>query len=317
MQYYLYKLKFPSGVHFGSEKEGIGLENITPNCHCDTFFSALCIEILGLEGENGLETFCKKTENGEFLFSDLLPFVDDDFLIPKPILFNDKKADEQVGDSVKKKMMKKLQFVSVTKLKEYFNGEAQEPYFSETALYEKSSPSRADEKNGLYSVAVTRFKENCGLYFIVKMNADKKEWFDRVIKSLSLSGLGGKRTAGYGRFEVEEEFELLKDTNKPNASVFADLLEKESPFYLSLSAFYPNEDDIEDLKDGYYTLLPRQGYIQSQTYSDKIAKKLPTVMINAGSCFRKRFSGRIADLKNGGEHSVYRYGKPIMIGIDI
>ena len=40
-------------------------------------------------------------------------------------------------------------------------------------------------------------------------------------------------------------------------------------------------------------------------------------MINAGSCFEDKFVGDVIDVSKDGTHPVYRYGKPIMIGIDL
>ena len=287
MHYYLYKLKFPYGVHFGADKAGIGLEKISSNCHCDTLYSAICHEILKLYGEGELTKFYNETVDGKFLLTDLLPYKNDELMIPKPILYREKSEEEQVSDSVKKKKMKKLQFLPMSKLDDFFAGNFEDIKFCESALYEKNAPSREgdDSKNGLYSVGVTRFLDDCGLYFIAKLPEDKKEWFDNIIMSLGLSGIGGKRTSGYGQFEPK--ISMLKDN-------ILNLLNKESKYYLSLSAFYPQKDEIQNLKSGYYTLIQRQGFVQSTNYSDnksKFLKKLPTTMINAGSCFEKRFKG--------------------------
>lgn len=318
MHYYLYKLKFPYGVHFGAEKSGIWLEKISSNCHCDTLYSAICHEILKLHGENVLENFYNETVKGNFLFSDLLPYKKDELLIPKPILFIEKSEETKVNDSVKKKKMKKLQFIPVSKIKDFFNGTLDDIKFSENTLYEKCAPSRigADE-NGLYSVAVTKFLDDSGLYFIVKMQEDKKKWFDNVIKSLGLSGIGGKRTSGYGQFEILDDFELDKNSSIQDESMFTNLLNNDSKYYLTLSAFYPKEEEIQKLKNGYYSLIQRQGFVQSSTYSENLLKKIPITMVNAGSCFKDKFEGTVVDVSKDGNHPVYRYGKPIMIGIDI
>ena len=321
MPYYLYKLKFPYGVHFGADKSGVSLEKTAPNCHCDTFYSALCHEILKLHGEEELSKFYNETVDGEFLFSDLLPYKNDDLMIPKPILFIEKNENEKINDSVKKKKMKKLQFIPILKLKDFFNGNIEAIDFCKTAIYEKNAPSRDgdDTKNGLYSVSVTRFFENCGLYFIVKIEKSKKDWFDNILKSLSYSGLGGKRTSGYGQFEIINDFELEANSRIENKAIceFSKLLNIHSEYYLSLSAFYPKKNEIQKLKTGYYTLIQRQGFVQSSTYSNTLLKKIPITMVNAGSCFKEKFIGDIIDVHKGGNHPVYRYGKPIMIGIDV
>ena len=53
MEYKLYKLTFNTPVHFGSDIVGSSLEESDFICHSDTFFSALCLEYIKL---NGAET---------------------------------------------------------------------------------------------------------------------------------------------------------------------------------------------------------------------------------------------------------------------
>jgi CRISPR-associated protein Csm4 len=310
MHYYLYKLEFPYGVHFGADKAGIGLEKTSPNCHCDTLYSAICHEILRLYGEDELTNLYNETVKRNFLLTDLLPYKNNELMIPKPILYKEKSEEEQVCDSVKKKKMKNLQFVPISKLNDFFDRNIEEVKFCDTVLYEKNAPSRDgdDTKNGLYSVGVTKFLNACGLYFIVKIPQEKKEWFDNIIISLGFSGIGGKRTGGYGQFEPKTS--MLNDN-------ILNLLNKDSKYYLTLSAFYPHKDEIKNLKSGYYTLIQRNGFVQSATYNDKFLKKIPTTMINAGSCFEQKFNGDVIDVNKDGNHPVYRYGKPIMIGIDV
>ena len=199
MHYYLYKLMFPYGVHFGSEKTGIWLEKVSFNCYCDTLYSAICQEILKLYGEDEILKFYQETVKGNFLFSDLLPYQNDELMIPKPILFQEKSANEQAVDSVKKKKMKKLQFLPLSKIDDFFEGNAEGIEFATTVLYEKNAPARdgITSNNKMYSLAVVKFLDGCGLYFIIKMKKEKKEWFDNIIKSLGLSGMGGKAQRWY------------------------------------------------------------------------------------------------------------------------
>jgi CRISPR-associated protein Csm4 len=321
MTYYLYKLKFPYGVHFGADKVGIGLEKVSVNCHCDTFYSAICHEILKLHGEKVLNEFYEHTKSGKFLLSDLLPYKDEELLIPKPIFYKDSSQERQAESSVIKKRMKKVQFIPLSKISEYFNDEAEEIKFSKNMVYEKNAIARdgKEEHNGLYSVGVTYFAEGCGLYFVAQIDEDKKEWFDKIINSLALSGIGGKRTSGYGRFifEDEEAPELDENNGFPSEKVLAKLLNEDAKYYLSMSTFYPKKEEIKDLKRGYYSLVKRGGFVQSATYSDKILKKIPTTFVSAGSCFEQKFEGEILDVSKDGNHPVYRYGKPIMIGINV
>ena len=149
------------------------------------------------------------------------------------------------------------------------------------------------------------------------MDENKKQWFDNIVTSLGLSGIGGKRTSGYGQFEIIDDFELDENSPIKEEKELFKMLNSHSEYYLTLSAFYPNKEEISKLKEGYYSIIQRQGFVQSNTYSTKPLKKLPSCMINAGSCFKNKFNGTIFDVSLNGSHSVYRYGKPIMIGIDL
>ena len=48
-----------------------------------------------------------------------------------------------------------------------------------------------------------------------------------------------------------------------------------------------------------------------------IGKKKELYSFKAGSCFSHKFDGHIFDLSEGGNHPVYRYAKPLMMGVDI
>jgi CRISPR-associated protein Csm4 len=216
--------------------------------------------------------------------------------------------------------MKNVKFIPISKIEEYFNGEITDTEFSHDMVYEKNAVARdGDNKNnGLYSVGVTRFEKDCGLYFIAQFDENKKEWFDKIINSLTLSGIGGKRTSGYGLFEVEDDVELEETSPIDYEKVLAKLLSQKGEYYLSLSAFYPKTEEVSNLKSGYYSLIKRQGFVQSATYSDNnLLKKIPTTFVSAGSCFEQKFDGDIIDVSKSGNHPVYRYGKPIMIGINV
>ena len=64
-------------------------------------------------------------------------------------------------------------------------------------------------------------------------------------------------------------------------------------------------------------LIKRSGFISSQTYADTFRKKKELYCFKAGSCFSHKFDGDIFDLSEGGNHPVYRYAKPLMMGVDI
>jgi len=80
MKYEIYKLKFTTGVHFGSGM----LNDSGYTFQADTLFSAMYIEAL----KGGLEQqLYQMVCSGRLLFSDGLPYVEDLYMIPKPVLY--------------------------------------------------------------------------------------------------------------------------------------------------------------------------------------------------------------------------------------
>ncbi len=331
--YYLYKLKFPNGIHIGTDKPGVGLEKVSLTCHSDTFFSAICLEILKLFGKDSLNEFVSMAKSGEVLFSDLMPFKDTELYIPKPVIYVERnKSKKNLSDSSLKKKFKKLQYIPITKIDDYCEflktGDTFPEYdtdFGENAVYEKASITRAEtgdkdlDKNKLFSVGAYHFHKDSGLYFIIKCPEDKIEWFEKVLKSLAFSGIGGKRTSGYGRFDFYED-RIEIDEEMPvydSDEILARMLNKKADYYLTLSILSPKPEEINIVKDGYYSLVTRQGFVASADYSETFLKKTPVTMINAGSCFKEKLQGQILDVSNNGNHPVYRYGKPIAIGVNL
>lgn len=328
--YYLYKLKFPNGVHFGSENVGIGLERANIGCLCDTFFSALLIEILNLFGKDKLEEFVEMAKKGEILLSDLHPFIDEELYIPKPIISYEKDT-KLVVDNEKnniKKKLKKIHYIPITKFSDYIQflrKEVDLPEFNNNfgdfSLVEKVKISRTEsiDDNELYSVSVFNFEKNSGLYFVVKLPENYHNFFEQVLQGLSLSGIGGKRSSGYGQFEIAEDYiELDEECFVAESDrILAKLINSSGDYYLTLSTTYPKKDEIEKVQTGFYSLIKRQGFVYSKTYSDTLSKKVSTTMIKAGSCFKDKLAGEICDVSNNGKHPVYRYGKPIMLGFNL
>lgn len=324
MEYKLYKLKFDTPVHFGSDKLAVSLEESDFICHSDTLFSALCLEYIKLNGAENLSKFVELFNNGELLISSLLPYKDKDLYIPKPsiVVERDNKKDDKTDSSSDRKKMKKLGFIKVSDLDNYlksikgehdFNFNSMEyNKFSNEYLFQKVSLSRTEENN-LYSVGVHHFYDKCGLYFILAYNNKTNlDIFEQIFKSLSYSGIGGKRTSGYGSFTLMNDSSSISDINK--------YLFKDAKYKMILSLYSPCENEIEniDFNSSYYSIIKRNGFIYSQTYSSTLLKRKSLCMFKEGSCFIGDIKGNIKDVSHAsGSHEVYRYGKALYIGIDV
>ena len=91
---------------------------------------------------------------------------------------------------------------------------------------------------------------------------------------------------------------------------------KERDFLLLSSAMAKTAEDLENiLKDASYLLQKRSGFIYSESYAKEQRRKKDFYSFQAGSCFKKPFSGDVFDVSDGGNHPVYRYGKAVFMEI--
>jgi len=337
LPFYLYKLKFTAPVHFGADKPGIGVEKVAPTCHADTLFSAICQEALALFGEEYLLELVRSAEEGRFLLSDLFPYYQNiNLCLPKPaILFeyirkNKKVKANQKDRHAMEKKIKRLNHIPISRWEDYISfgkGEKNDFQckldFGEEVVFPRVSVSRTGDDSNPYFVGAFIFREQAGLYFIAKIDDEKiKNEMETIITSLQYSGIGGKRSSGYGKFELaEDSIELDPDNyaTEDDRKLATMFYSKEGDYYMTLSVLSPQKGEInKDLLEGaFYTLIPRNGFVDSPHYSDRPLKRKSLVMFNAGSCFKKKLKGDIKDVSDHGGHPVYRYGKAMMMGVKI
>lgn len=307
MKSQLFKLNFMSSVHFGDG----GLMKAKNTLSADTVFSALCIEALK-RGQETFERLVQGVRSDRIRISDGLPYIGDLYYVPKPLIHLDK---EQQGDSSVKKAIKKLEYIPVQYLEEYVKGDLDIKRHSEHfhdafgayRLVEKTAVSGKEESMP-YSVAVFQYCDQSGLYLCVQYEMKEDlELVEELLLDLSLTGIGGKRSSGYGRFELEygkmpPEFEQhLNDSYTK---------------YMTLSVAIPDNNEMHRALNGAgYRLIRRAGFIDSLTYSNTFQKKRDVYLMASGSVFPERFSGKLLDVSSGGAHPVYRYAKPVWLGV--
>ena len=304
MNYTLYKLNFPVGVHFGNG----GIETTDYTICADVFFSALCIEAVR-EQEDILKALIDFARSGDMLISDALPFVGDEYYIPKPLLTVEKKED--LGDSVIKKVYKKMKYIPFYSLDEFLSGNMVIP---DTSLEERlgrkemkvSAVINEGEDTLPYRIGTFLFNEGSGLYIILGYSDNKiKETVDQLIEGVSYSGIGGRRSSGLGRFIPIEK--KLPDE-------MFEALNEETGRYMTLSLSLPRESEIDKvLMRASYQILKRSGFVSSETYADSYFRKRDLYATAAGSVYEERFEGDIYDVSCGGKHPVWRYAKPMFI----
>ena len=300
MDTYFYKLKFNAPVHFGKTDVSGGEVTV----FADTLFSALYIEALKLDDAEMLYGY---VQSGNLLVSDLMPYNGDTYYIPKPIMVirSDKKSDSSL-----KKQFKKLSHIPIDDIEPFLEAE----YDPKTPLEKLSQISSSslrqmvnllpEEDKKPYSVGICSFRENCGLYFVLQAESDAKALMDKLIKSLSYAGIGGKRSSGFGRFEYEcIEKELPKPIDKKG-------------IHMSLSVCLPKDSELDGaMENATYDLIKRSGFVASESYSETPLRKRDLFCFKGGSVFKNKFEGDIFDVSSGGAHPVYRYARPMWLSL--
>ena len=74
MNYFLYKLKFTTPVHFGKSDSAQSLFGSRLNVAADTLFSALCHTALEMGGTDQLDRLIEAAREGNLLLTDAFPW---------------------------------------------------------------------------------------------------------------------------------------------------------------------------------------------------------------------------------------------------
>ncbi len=311
MKYTLFKLRFTSAVHFGTG----GLTTTANTLMADTVFSALCTE--AVKSGQDPAPLVDAVMGGRLRISDALPFIGDRLYVPKPLA--EITTDKEVDSSVKKSL-KKLSFVPIDGLSAYMSGtmdidkEARiltgclgQEYLAEKAAVETGEEARP------YAVDLYRYHENSGLY--ICLGYERNEDHDRFrecLRGLSYAGIGGKTSAGYGRFVVEaarpgRQFEERLCGGEP---------QKNWQQYMSLSVAVPAPLEMAGIMDSAnIRVVKRSGWVAPASGAEFVRKRRDVYMFAAGSVFGKPFRGCMFDLQEGEGHPVLRYGYPMLMGV--
>lgn len=304
MKYKICKMQFKTGVHIGNGM----LTDASPVFLADTLFSALCHEA----GGKGIEELVKCCIDGKLKISDAMPYIGDTYYLPKPILTIRR---EDNGSSRVKKAFKKLLYIPADQMDQYMRGnldaEKERIKLNQlglTQMTQKVSVTYEKEPQP-YMVGVYHFYDGNGLYVIVEYE-DKTTWemFVELIKKVSYSGIGGKRSAGYGKFTVN--FEEISEGLQERLQ--CEKYKKK----ISLSFSLPKEEEMEKACErAAYQLKKRSGFVSSQTYANTFQKKKDFYGFASGSCVENEYRGDIYDVSIHGSHPVYEYAIPMFMGV--
>ncbi len=306
MEYVIYKLYFRTGVHFGMG----ALSDSAKAFRADTLFSALCIEALK-NREEVLEQLLMYTKSGTFVISDAMPFLSDKLFIPKPIVHIEQKQTDEV--ELTGKQFKNIDYIGAEDLERYMKGEY-DPRNSDTieglGTYEERDLTaiRIGQDPLPYPVGIYQYGEGNGLYVIAGFGGKEiREQLEELLIGVSLTGIGGKRSSGLGKFDFKR-YDVPEYLEKRLVADYGR--------YMLLSGGLPFDDELEEvLENATYKLSKRSGFVQSESFSDTQQRKRDIYMIDAGSVCNRRFHGKVEDVSSGGAHPVYRYASPLFLGV--
>lgn len=327
MMYYIFTLKFLTPVHFGDTANGGGLDKFSLQCSADTLFAALCNEAAN-KGSDAVETLVKKTAEGKIVFSSLFPYwrtADSDlyFYLPKPLLKLEQeeqqstKSFEEIKQlATKLKKQKKSTYIRASQINSLLESGGSDRQF---AVPEFAAPLVAgrvalrEEKPLPYYVGSYVFSKHSGLYFILGVEHEEEFTFIKdLLLSLGYSGIGGKRSSGYGKFELADNDLMLYDDGTAIALM---LYNEKSKYQMCLAPVCPRVDEIDVVKQGSYKLIKRGGFIASSAAKDNI-KRNSIYMLQEGSCFPERLRGQmLQQTVDGLAHDVYRDGIGMFVGL--
>ena len=324
MNYYLYRLKFDTAVHFGASDSALSLYTSEDHFCADTLFSALCHTALSLSGPSGLEELCRQAKAGELLLSDAMPWKGESLYLPKPCVSSEEKRELPADQ---RKAVKKLNWIPVEQFARFSDsvrgGEAFDPKEAEAKFGISSETAKVQIVPGEdalpYQVGLFHFAEDAGLWFIVGCATEEQgELIDKLIAALGLGGIGGKVSSGYGKFTVEDTILLNEPFDDVTAWLRDALLNENAGKYLLLSASLPSDAELEALiPTASYRLIRRSGFVRSETYAPENRKKVSQVFLAAGSVLSGRFQSRLYEVGESGRHPVYRFSGPVMLGVKL
>ena len=321
MSCFLYQLQFNTPVHFGGADSALSLYSSDGHFRADTLFSALCHTALQLYGESGVARLIELVREEKLRLSDSMPWQKDTLFLPKPY-YTAKTKTEQPAD--KRKLMKKLAWIPVVRYDEYCSAMKTGTFFSCTPSsfgqsFEVRKVSIPDEGDAVpYPVGLYHFHEDAGLYFLVECARETdQQWIGELIGVLGIGGIGGKVSSGYGKFTVRAAWDV-ETSEELQCRWLRAALRRDTGCQLLLTTSLPTDGEIHAALDGAgFQLVRRAGFIAPGIDPSVLRKKQTQYFLDAGTVLRVRFSGDLYAVADHGGHEVYRYSKPLFLGVEL
>lgn len=324
MNYFLFKLVFDTAVHFGPSDSALSLYLSQENLPADTMFSALCHAAMSMGGPSRVGELCQYVKDNRLVLSDAMPWKGTDLYLPKPCYFPS--APEET-DSQRRKLYKKISWVPVSVFPEllaYLRGEAPRPELepSHFGFHSERTQANVSHEGGdtlPYQVGLFTFAPNCGLYFLAGCeDLAVRKALGELTAFLGLSGMGGKVSAGLGKFHLEEIVSLDGSQSGEHRWVVQALKQNDFPHFLLLTTSIPKETELDEaLQGASFQLVRRGGFVQSGSSCDSARKKEVQFMCRAGAVLKRSFAGGLFQVGYVSGHPVYRYSVPMCLGVSL
>lgn len=333
MNYYILPLRFTSPVHFGNTANGGYLDKVSLTISSDSFFSALCNELSHTES---IQQLVQALDTGRLALSSLFPYhaKEDgtwDFYVPRPGMIATIDEDEALSfEELKRlstahKQVKSIQYIRASEL---YAGKAttvlSEPIFGELMMISKVN--KRGSVSQPYTVGSYSFRNNTGLYVLI--GAEDDELLDdivEIITSLGYTGIGGKRSSGYGKFIVaddpiwisEETVYGLSDhpAEADDVALYTMLTRQAgNGSFMSMSVVAPKADEIKNI-EGTYKIKKRSGFVYSESLVND-QKRNSYYVLAEGALLKHPLVGQVHELSiDGLDHVMYRNGKGLWLEV--
>ena len=333
MKYVIYRLHFTAPVHFGATEHGGRLEQTELSYPSDTLFSALCSEWARQGMSEALADFIEQNRRGEVVFSDLLPYREDaagvQLYLPKPVLLIERDEQPQATslDDVRqqataRKKLKKLTYSRAGRMAEYLAAmRTGRPFSSEESFGTEGIAVRVNQRGAEplpYAVSSFSFRADAGMYVIARVETEAQgAVIAGLLTSLGLSGIGGKRSSGYGAFTLVQSAEALAAMAGADAAALCSMLsDEQASWQMCLSSLLSDAAALSAAVGAQYSLRKRGGFLTPEDGAP-MKKKNSIYLLAAGSCLPQRLSGRVASLGRSHGHEVLRSGVSLYAGLRV
>jgi len=352
---YLVELQFDHAVHYGSSVAGYGVEEVDETCHSDTLFSGIINQLAAVEdliSEFSLKNFLEEFDlhTSPFRVSSFGIVKGMEYFLPKPLIepsvsFSEPSIQKYKKDFRKLKWIHLEDFykwqnkmLSIDDIKGYFESNTNEPppkapSFLQAFTKAQHIRDRETDSTQLYHTGQLFYGDEVYPFFLVDFNSETLswEWFKEALRLLGISGLGGRRSSGYGKFTLRYEPILIgadgslwpkevRETTRHRKAIelWNKVLSHESEGCYLFSLLKPKEIIINDYLA--YNLLIRKGWFFSNSGFYQMKRKT-VYMFSEGSMFRKPIEGKLLNISPDElpdeHHEIYRYGHPFTIPFSI